>query len=141
MRWHGVVLVCFISSRFKLIFLFLLSRHTNRHSFADNMYYDLRINMLTSVVYVLGNRARHHQQHLYRHHNNGNEHQRQNRLEGSRSPSTELNHKDAQPKTASIRSRPISSRITTAELEELFQRQAELSPVYREQQRMQVISL
>ena len=37
-----------------------------------------------------------------------------------------------QPKTASIRSRPISSRITTAELEELFQRQAELSPVYQD---------
>ncbi|XP_065226179.1 protein shank isoform X2 [Planococcus citri] len=37
--------------------------------------------------------------------------------------------KENQPKTASIRSRPISSRITTAELEELFQRQAELSPV------------
>lgn len=44
-----------------------------------------------------------------------------------------MDGKENQPKTASIRSRPISSRITTAELEELFQRQAELSPVYHEQ--------
>lgn len=41
--------------------------------------------------------------------------------------------KDTQSKTASIRSRPISSRITTAELEELFQRQAELSPIYQDE--------
>lgn len=47
---------------------------------------------------------------------------------------SEANSRENQPKTASIRSRPISSRITTAELEELFQRQAELSPVYHHEQ-------
>ncbi|KAK6618053.1 hypothetical protein RUM44_002495 [Polyplax serrata] len=39
------------------------------------------------------------------------------------------NSTNCQPRTASVRSRPISSRITATELEELFQRQRSLSQV------------